>query len=84
MARDHIVVGAPPCTPTATRAGRTVLVAAGAGAVGHFGIELAKAAGARVVTTVSGSEKAEPAKAPGTRSSRLSTRPELWLPSQPW
>jgi NADPH:quinone reductase len=40
-------------------AGKTVLVAGGAGAVGHFAIELAKRAGARVVTTVSGPEKAE-------------------------
>jgi NADPH2:quinone reductase len=40
-------------------AGRAVLVAGGAGAVGHFAIELAKRAGARVVTTVSGPEKAE-------------------------
>jgi NADPH2:quinone reductase len=39
--------------------GRTVLVAGGAGAVGHFAIELAKRAGARVVTTVSSKEKAE-------------------------
>ena len=39
--------------------GRTVLVAGGAGAVGHFAIELAKNAGARVVTTVSGPEKAK-------------------------
>ena len=38
--------------------GKTVLVAGGAGAVGHFAIELAKFAGARVVTTVSGQEKA--------------------------
>jgi NADPH:quinone reductase len=37
--------------------GKTVLVAGGAGAVGHFAIELAKHAGARVVTTVSGPEK---------------------------
>jgi NADPH2:quinone reductase len=40
-------------------AGKTVLVAGGAGAVGHYAIELAKRAGARVVTTVSGPEKAE-------------------------
>lgn len=40
-------------------AGQTVLVAGGAGAVGHYAIELAKYAGARVVTTVSGPEKAE-------------------------
>lgn len=39
-------------------AGQTVLVAGGAGAVGHFAIELAKYAGARVVTTVSGGQKA--------------------------
>jgi NADPH2:quinone reductase len=40
-------------------AGKTVLVAGGAGAVGHFAIELAKHAGARVITTVSGPQKAE-------------------------
>jgi NADPH2:quinone reductase len=39
--------------------GKTVLVAGGAGAVGHYAIELAKWAGARVVTTVSGPQKAE-------------------------
>lgn len=39
--------------------GKNVLVAGGAGAVGHYAIELAKHAGARVVTTVSGPEKAE-------------------------
>lgn len=39
-------------------AGRTVLVAGGAGAVGHFAIELAKHAGAQVVATVSNDEKA--------------------------
>jgi NADPH:quinone reductase len=38
--------------------GRTVLVAGGAGAVGHAAIELARWSGARVVTTVSGPEKA--------------------------
>jgi NADPH:quinone reductase len=39
-------------------AGKTVLVAGGAGAVGHYAIELARHAGARVVTTVSNQEKA--------------------------
>jgi len=39
--------------------GKTVLVAGGAGAVGHYAVELAKRAGARVVTTVSGPQKAE-------------------------
>ena len=46
-------------------AGKTVLVAGGAGAVGHFSIELAKWAGARVVTTVSGPEKASLAEQAG-------------------
>jgi NADPH2:quinone reductase len=39
-------------------AGKAVLVAGGAGSVGHFAIELAKYGGARVATTVSGPEKA--------------------------
>jgi NADPH2:quinone reductase len=45
--------------------GKTVLVAGGAGAVGHFAIELARRAGARVVTTVSGPGKAKLAEAAG-------------------
>jgi NADPH2:quinone reductase len=45
--------------------GKTVLIAGGAGAVGHFAIELAKFAGARVVTTVSGAAKAELASKAG-------------------
>ena len=45
--------------------GQTVLVAGGAGAVGHFAIELAKRAGARVVTTVSSTEKAALAEKAG-------------------
>ena len=45
--------------------GQTILVAGGAGAVGHFAIELAKRAGARVVTTVSSSEKAALAEKAG-------------------
>jgi NADPH:quinone reductase len=39
--------------------GLNVLIAGGAGAVGHFAIELAKHYGARVATTVSGPEKAK-------------------------
>src|SRR6266567_4373912 len=39
--------------------GQTVLIAGGAGAVGHFAIELAKHGGARVIATVSGPAKAE-------------------------
>jgi NADPH:quinone reductase len=46
-------------------AGKNVLVAGGAGAVGHFAIELAKFFGARVVTTVSGQQKAELARQAG-------------------
>ncbi|EQD36413.1 quinone oxidoreductase, partial [mine drainage metagenome] len=45
--------------------GRTALVSGGAGAVGHFAIELAKYRGAQVVATVSGPEKAEMARAAG-------------------
>lgn len=45
--------------------GGVVLVAGGAGAVGHFAIELARHHGARVLTTVSGAEKAEIARAAG-------------------
>ncbi len=40
-------------------AGQTALIHAGAGGVGHVAIQLAKHAGARVATTVSGPEKAE-------------------------
>ncbi|MGO1833120.1 MAG: NADPH:quinone reductase [Actinomycetaceae bacterium] len=39
-------------------AGRTVLVAGGAGAVGHAAIQLARWAGATVITTISSKEKA--------------------------
>jgi NADPH:quinone reductase len=39
--------------------GKNVLVAGGAGAVGHYAIELAKFGGARVAATVSGPAKAE-------------------------
>ncbi len=41
------------------KAGQTLLVHAGAGGVGHVAIQLAKLAGARVCTTVSGSAKAD-------------------------
>jgi NADPH2:quinone reductase len=46
-------------------AAQTVLVAGGAGAVGHAAIQLARWAGARVIATVSGEEKAELARAAG-------------------
>ncbi len=45
--------------------GQTVLVAGGAGAVGHFAIELARRGGARVVATVSSPEKAALAEEAG-------------------
>jgi NADPH2:quinone reductase len=48
-------------------AGRKVLVAGGAGAVGHAAIELAVWAGASVVTTVSSPEKGELARAAGAQ-----------------
>lgn len=46
-------------------AGRAVLVAGGAGAVGHAAIQLARWAGATVITTVSGPAKARLATAAG-------------------
>jgi NADPH2:quinone reductase len=46
-------------------AGRTVLVAGGAGAVGHAAIQLAAWAGATVIATVSSEEKAALARAAG-------------------
>jgi NADPH2:quinone reductase len=45
--------------------GGSVLVAGGAGAVGHFAIELARHGGARVAATVSSSDKASLAAAAG-------------------
>lgn len=45
--------------------GRTVLVAGGAGAVGHAAIQLARWAGATVIATVSSDAKAELARAAG-------------------
>ena len=46
-------------------AGRSVLVAGGAGAVGHAAIQLARWAGAKVIATVSNQEKAALAQAAG-------------------
>jgi NADPH2:quinone reductase len=45
--------------------GLTVLVTGGAGAVGHYAVQLAKWAGATVISTVSSEEKAERARAGG-------------------
>ena len=46
-------------------AGQTVLVTGGAGAVGHYAVQLAKWGGARVIATVSSSMKAEQARLAG-------------------
>jgi NADPH2:quinone reductase len=46
-------------------AGKTVLVTGGAGAVGHYAVQLAKWGGARVVATVSSEAKAEQARLAG-------------------
>jgi NADPH:quinone reductase len=46
-------------------AGRTVLVTGGAGAVGHYAVQLAKGSGARVIATVSSPRKAEQARLAG-------------------
>src|SRR3954463_13083920 len=45
--------------------GKAVLVTGGAGAVGHYAVQLASWAGARVITTVSSAEKAERARGGG-------------------
>ncbi|NUT72286.1 NADPH:quinone reductase [Pseudarthrobacter sp. C4D7] len=49
-------------------AGRIVLVTGGAGAVGHAAIQLARWAGATVITTVSGDRKAELARRAGAET----------------
>ena len=46
-------------------AGQTVLVTGGAGAVGHYAVQLAKGGGARVIATVSSPLKAEQARLAG-------------------
>ena len=57
--------GGPARLGPGTLDGRTVLVAGGAGAVGHAAIQLARWSGARVITTVSSPEKAALATAAG-------------------
>ncbi len=60
-----VAEGGPDRLAPGTLSGRTVLVAGGAGAVGHAAIELARWAGASVIATISGPEKAELATAAG-------------------
>jgi NADPH2:quinone reductase len=48
-----------------TIAGQTVLVTGGAGAVGHYAVQLAKGGGARVIATISSPVKAEQARLAG-------------------
>jgi NADPH:quinone reductase len=48
-----------------TIAGQTVLVTGGAGAVGHYAVQLAKGGGSRVIATVSSPLKAEQARLAG-------------------
>jgi NADPH2:quinone reductase len=56
----------PPRLAPGALSGKTVLVAGGAGAVGHAAIQLAKWSGAQVIATVSSPEKARLAKAAGS------------------
>lgn len=59
--------GGPDRLAPGTLTGRTVLVAGGAGAVGNAAIQLARWAGATVLTTVSSEEKASLARAAGAQ-----------------
>ncbi len=60
-----VAEGAPAQLAPGALDGTTVLVAGGAGAVGHAAIQLARWAGARVLTTVSGAAKGELARLAG-------------------
>src|SRR5256885_952303 len=60
-----VAEGGPERLAPGALAGRTVLVAGGAGAVGNAAIQLARWAGAAVVTTVIGPAKGSPARAAG-------------------
>ncbi|TAK61443.1 zinc-dependent alcohol dehydrogenase family protein [Methylobacter sp.] len=56
------------------QSGRTVLIHAGAGGVGHVAIQLAKLKGAQVITTVSSEQKAEFVKTMGADEAILYTQ----------
>jgi NADPH2:quinone reductase len=59
------------------QSGETVLIHAGAGGVGHVAIQLAKAKGARVITTVSTAEKAAWVKSLGADEVILYTKEKV-------
>lgn len=63
-----VAEGGPDQLSPGALSGRIVLVAGGAGAVGHFAIELARWAGARVIATVSSEAKAGLARAAGAHA----------------
>ena len=60
-----VLEGGPTRLHPGALAGKIVLVAGGAGAVGHAAIQLARWAGATVITTISSDEKSELARAAG-------------------
>ncbi|MHB8379874.1 MAG: NADPH:quinone reductase [Acidimicrobiales bacterium] len=60
-----VAEGFPPLLSPGALVGRTILVAGGAGAVGHAAIQLAKWAGAKVITTVSSEAKGDLARRAG-------------------
>lgn len=62
-----VAEGGPTRIAPGTLAGRTVLVAGGAGAVGNAAIQLARWAGAEVLSTISSPEKAALARAAGAQ-----------------
>ncbi|MBB4685740.1 NADPH:quinone reductase [Amycolatopsis jiangsuensis] len=64
-AHRSLTSGTVPRLAAGALAGQTVLVAGGAGAVGNAAIQLARWAGATVITTVSSAEKAALARAAG-------------------
>ena len=63
-----VAEGGPDQLSPGALSGRVVLVAGGAGAVGHAAIELARWAGARVIATVSSEEKGGLARAAGAHA----------------
>jgi NADPH:quinone reductase-like Zn-dependent oxidoreductase len=68
--------------------GKTLLVTGGAGAVGHYAVQLATWAGARVIATVSSAEKAERARVGGAahvidyRREDVAARQPGWVDAQ--